>query len=188
MHPTVFCLLPTGGMKHATPRHTHTGHRSVEHAWHFPACFSFQILRASPPLNLFFFFFSSPILFSLLIFLDTREQRKYHGWWLDRWRVRIATGNEKVSRGGQIFLHSVYFFYSNIFDAASCYLARSWRWKTGVSIFFLSLFFSNGRILENKETRALCIPVFSFYLARNNSLFYSNISTRSSAILIKRAV
>lgn len=163
MHPTVFCLLPTGGMKHATPRHTHTGHRSVEHAWHFPACFSFQILRASPPLNLFFFFLSSPILFSLLIFLDTREQRKYHGWWLDRWRVRIATGNEKVSRGGQIFLHSVYFFYSNIFDAASCYLARSWRWKTGVSIFFsLSLFFRTDGFWRTKRRELSASPCSRF--------------------------
>lgn len=160
MHPTVFCLLPTGRMKHATPRHTHTGHRSVEHAWHFPACFSFQILRASPPLNLFFFFFSSPILFSLLIFLDTREQRKYHGWWLDRWRVRIATGNEKVSRGGQIFLHSVYFFYSNIFDVASCYLTRSAIPGKSMEnrcfhFFSLSLFFERTDFGEQRDESSL---------------------------------
>lgn len=188
MHPTVFCLLPTGGMKHATPRHTHTGHRSVEHAWHFPACFSFQILRASPPLNLFFFF-SLLRFFFLFSFFSTRGSNVSitdDGWIGGAFESQPEM---RKFRGEDKFFYTPCIFFIAIFSTQQVVILRvPGDGKQVFPFFFLSLFFSNGRILENKETRALCIPVFSFYLARNNSLFYSNISTRSSAILIKRAV
>lgn len=162
MHPTVFCLLPTGGMKHATPRHTHTGHRSVEHAWHFPACFSFQILRASPPLNLFFFF-SLLRFFFLFSFFSTRGSNVSitdDGWIGGAFESQPEM---RKFRGEDKFFYTPCIFFIAIFSTQQVVILRVPGDGKQVFPFFFSLsFFRTDGFWRTKRREFSAFPCSRF--------------------------